>query len=134
MMTVCQVLHTLQVGGAEMLAARLARRLRGRCRFVFACLDGLGTLGEQLRGEGFPVEVVGRRSGLDYRCALRLAKVFRRESVDLVHAHQYTPFFYTLLARLLCRRPPVLFTEHGRHYPDYPRPKRMVVNRLLLER
>ena len=26
--TVCQVLHGLQVGGAEVLAARLARRLR----------------------------------------------------------------------------------------------------------
>src|SRR5204862_1893786 len=52
----------------------------------------------------------------------------------LVHAHQYTPFFYALAARLLYRRPPVLFTEHGRHQPDYPRRKRMVINRLLLER
>jgi glycosyltransferase involved in cell wall biosynthesis len=84
--------------------------------------------------EGFPVEILGRRSGIDWRCAVRLAKILRREQVDLVHAHQYTPFFYTLLARLLCRRPPILFTEHGRHYPDYPRPKRMVVNRFLLER
>jgi glycosyltransferase involved in cell wall biosynthesis len=54
--------------------------------------------------------------------------------VDLVHAHQYTPFFYALLSRWLYRRPPILFTEHGRHQPDYPRRKRMVANRLLLEK
>jgi len=51
-----------------------------------------------------------------------------------VHAHQYTPFFYSLFARLFQRKPAVLFTEHGRHFPDYPRPKRKVANRLLLER
>src|SRR5436305_4431970 len=63
--TVCPLLHTLNVGGAEVLAARLARRLRDRCRFVFICLDELGTLGQELRAEGFPVEVLGRRPGLD---------------------------------------------------------------------
>jgi hypothetical protein len=51
------------------LAARLARRLGGAYRFVFACLDELGTLGQELRDEGFPVTVLGRRPGLDWRCA-----------------------------------------------------------------
>src|SRR6266536_3003325 len=109
--TVCQVLHSLQVGGAEVLAARLARNLRKSCRFLFVCLDELGTLGEELRSEGFPVEVLGRRSGVDLRCAWRLAQVLRRERVDLIHAHQYTPFFYALMARLVYRRSPVLFME-----------------------
>jgi glycosyltransferase involved in cell wall biosynthesis len=132
--TVCQVLHGLQVGGAEMLAARLARQLRDRFRFVFVCLDHLGTLGEELRQEGFPVEVLGRRPGLDWQCALRLARFLRQQRAGLVQAHQYTPFFYASLARLLYGRPGVLFTEHGRHQPDYPRPKRMLANRLLLRR
>jgi L-malate glycosyltransferase len=132
--TICHLLHTLHVGGAEVLAARLGRQLRSECRFLYVCLDEAGTIGEELRAEGFPVEVVERRQGVDWRCALRLAKIFEREQVDLVHAHQYTPFFYGLSARLFHRRPAVLFTEHGRHFPDYPRPKRKVVNRLLLER
>ncbi len=132
--TVCQLLHTLQVGGAEVLAARLARQLGRSFRFVFACLDGLGTLGEELRHEGHAVHVLGRSPGLDWRCAGRLGALLRRERVDLVHAHQYTPFFYALLGRWVCRRPPILFTEHGRHQPDYPRRKRMLANRLLLEK
>jgi glycosyltransferase involved in cell wall biosynthesis len=130
--TICQVLHTLGVGGAEVLAARMARSLRGEFRFVFACLDELGTLGVQLRSEGFAVEVLGRRPGVDVRCVVRLAALIRRERALVVHAHQYTPFFYSALARRLGRGPSVLFTEHGRHFPDYPRPKRIVANRLLL--
>jgi glycosyltransferase involved in cell wall biosynthesis len=112
----------------------MARRLRDRHRFLFVCLDELGTLGEELRGEGFDVRVLGRRPGVDWRCAGRLAALLRRERVDLIHAHQYTPFFYGMAARLLYRRPPLLFTEHGRWFPDYPRRKRMLVNRLLLRR
>ncbi|WP_435011869.1 glycosyltransferase (plasmid) [Tundrisphaera lichenicola] len=132
--TICQVLHTLNVGGAEVLAARMARSLRDEFHFVFACLDELGTLGEELRSEGISVEVLGRRPGLDGGCAVRLASMIRRERVDLVHAHQYTPYFYAALARRLCWGPAVLFTEHGRHFPDYPRRKRMLANRFLLAR
>lgn len=130
--TICQALHSLCVGGAEVLAARLARRLRERFRFLFVCLDDLGTLGEELRREGFPVHVLHRRDGLDWRFGYRLARLLRREKVDVIHAHQYTPFFYSMMSRFFYRRPAILFTEHGRHYPDYPRRKRMLVNRLLL--
>ena len=129
-----QLLHGLRVGGAEVLVARLARKLRERYRFRFVCLDELGTLGEELRAEGFPVEVAGRRPGVDWQLPLRLARMLARGRAALVHAHQYTPFFYALTARLLYRRPPILFTEHGRWLPDYPRRKRIVANRLLLQR
>jgi glycosyltransferase involved in cell wall biosynthesis len=132
--TVCQVLHGLQVGGAEILAARLARGLCGTYRFVFACLDELGTLGATLRDEGFTVEVLGRRPGVDWRCSRHLRAFLRRERADLVHAHQYAPFFYATMARMPGGQSPVLMTEHGRTFPDYPRPKRMLANRFLLAR
>src|SRR5262245_51342843 len=122
--TVCHVLLSLTVGGAEMLAARLARRFSGDFRVVFACLDDLGTLAEGLHRDGFIVERIGRRPGLDWSCARGLAGFLKRERVDLVHAHQYTPFFYSLVARFPRRHPPVLFMEHGRSFPDYLRPKR----------
>lgn len=131
---VCQLLHGLGVGGAEILAARLVRRLRHVFRFSFACLDEVGPLGEQMRDEGFPVHLIGRRPGLDWACPLRLARLVRSEGIDVVHAHQYTPFFYGLAARLRGPRRPIVFTEHGRHQPDYPRRKRMIANRLLLSR
>lgn len=132
--TVCQLLHSLTVGGAEVLAERLARKLRGEFRFVFACLDDLGELGTALRSDGVPVHVLHRRPGLDLGCVRRLSRLLRKERVDLIHAHQYTPFFYATAARALRVRLPVMFTEHGRHQPDYPRRKRMIYNRLVLRR
>ena len=65
--TVCQVLHSLHVGGAENLAARLALRLGDRFRFVFACLDDVGPLGQQLTEAGIPIEMLQRRPGIDLR-------------------------------------------------------------------
>jgi sugar transferase (PEP-CTERM/EpsH1 system associated) len=130
--TICQVLHGLEIGGAEVLAARLARRLGRSFRFRFVCLDEVGTLGRALADEEFGVWLLNRKSGLDAGCAWRLARLVSRERVDLLHVHQYTPFVYAMLARLVGRRRPVMFTEHGRFHPDYRRPKRVAFNRLML--
>lgn len=132
--TVCQVLHSLEIGGAEVLAAGLARSLQGQFRFVFACLDGIGALGEQLIQEGFTVELLGRSAGIDWKCGRRLGAFLSTQQAAAVHAHQYTPFFQSLIARIPQRRLPIIFTEHGRHFPDIRSTKRVAVNRLLMRR
>lgn len=132
MRSVCQLVHSLNVGGAEILADRFARRLSQHGRMVFACLDDLGPLGERLLREKVPVEQLKRRPGLDLKCAWRLGTYLRHEHVFLVHAHQYTPFFYASLGRMMRGGPPILFTEHGRFHPDLPNRKRMLVNPRML--
>ena len=130
---ICHLLHGLTVGGAERLALRMGEHLPAdQYRVSYLCLDELGTWGTELRAVGGQVHLLGRRPGLDWRCARRLGVHLRREGVDLVHAHQYTPFFYALAARHFRRHPPILFTEHGRWFPDLPRPKRMLFNRLFM--
>lgn len=133
-LTVCQLLLSLQRGGAEVLAARLARCLSGRYRFVFACLDEAGSMAAGLRDEGFPVRVLDRRPGIDFACARRLTALARAERVDVIHAHQYSPFFYAGLSRWPRRRPAVLFTEHGRAFPDVTGRSHKPVNGLLLRK
>ncbi|SIO61477.1 Glycosyltransferase involved in cell wall bisynthesis [Singulisphaera sp. GP187] len=133
-LTVCQLLLTLQFGGAEIMAARIARRLSGPHRIIFACLEELGQLGEQLRADGFPVQVLGKRPGVDLRAAHRLRRLLHRERVDLIHAHQYGPFFYAALSRLPSGRLPVVLTEHGRSFPDPARPSHVLANPWLLRR
>ncbi len=64
------VLHIMQVAGAEMLVTEIVRRTRGRLEPTIFCLDGIGPLGEQLRGEGVEVIDLNRRPGLDYRIGL----------------------------------------------------------------
>lgn len=129
-----QVLHRLQIAGAEVLAADLARRLRDRFDFVFFCLDGVGPLGDTLAAEGFTVVNLHRRPGIDFSLARRLRQAIHDRGVQLLHAHQYTPFFYSALARRLASDPPILFTEHGRHYPDKRKLRHVLVNRFLLRR
>jgi glycosyltransferase involved in cell wall biosynthesis len=132
---VCQIVHTLNVGGAELLARQFAERGRDEFDFVFACLDEPGSMADELRRAGFPVEILGRRPGFDFSCVRRLAACFRRHDVRVVHAHQYAPFFYAALARLVgWRRLPIVFTEHGRDYPDFRRSKRVLANRALVRR
>ena len=133
-MRICQLLHAMTTGGAEVLADRIGRRFRDRHDVVFACLDGLGELGQALRDDGYTVEVLDRGAGIDTGCMRRLARTFRGLRVDLIHAHQYTPFFYAAASRLCGHRLPIVFTEHGRFFPDYPSRKRAVFNRWMLRR
>ena len=132
---IAHLVHGLTVGGAERLALRMGEHLPvDEFRVSYLCLDELGTWGAELQRAGGAVHLLNRQPGFDWRCARRLAALLRRERIDLVHAHQYTPFFYALAARHLHARPPILFTEHGRWFPDFPRPKRMLFNRALLGR
>jgi L-malate glycosyltransferase len=129
------VLHVMNVAGAEMLVAETIRRLGPQVDPCVLCLDGVGELGERLRSEGVPVVALGRRPGVDWRVARQLAREISARGLEVVHAHQYTPFFYTALARTVVRAPVhVMFTEHGRHFPDVVSRKRRMFNRLLLSR
>lgn len=128
---IMQVVLDLQFVGEKMVAA-LVRRLAGEFSFCFCCLDRVGLLGERLREEGFPVFVLHRRPGVDWLLPRRIARLARRERIDVLHVHHYTPFFYTALSRVLYVRPRLLFTEHGRNFPDVVRWPRRMLNRLLL--
>lgn len=128
------VLHQLAYAGAEVLAAALARQLVDRYQSVFLCLDGVGQLGEKLRSEGFSVVELGREPGIDMNVAKRMRQAVSEHHIDLLHAHQYTPFFYAAVSRRLRSAPPILFTEHGRHYPDVRKLKRVVANKVLWRR
>jgi len=132
---IAHVLHRLERAGAEVLAAGLARQLADRFDFVFFCLDGLGPLAEELKKDGFVVEALDRRPGIDLSLGRALRRHRRRHHVSLIHAHQYTPFFYSALSRGRIpgrRSTPILFTEHGRHYPDHRSTRRVLANKLLL--
>ncbi len=132
---VLHVLHTLNRAGAELLVRDLVADLRDRYRFVVAALDTDGPLHEDLRDLGAEVRLLNRRSGFDFGCARRIARLVREDQVDLIHAHQYTPFCYAAMARLAGgHSAKLIFTEHGRHYPDERRPRRVWANRLLLGR
>ncbi len=129
------VLHVMQVAGAEVLVDETIRRLGPRIDPVVFCLDSVGTLGQRLLADKIPVIAYGRRPGLDWSVPRRMAADIRSRRVQIVHAHQYTPFFYgAIAARLSGVRPRVIFTEHGRHYPDVVSARRRWLNRIVFNR
>ncbi len=128
-------LHAMQVAGAEVLVAETIRRLAQRIKPTIFCLDAIGSLGERLRAEGVEVICLNRRPGRDWGVAWRMARALYEREINVIHAHQYTPFFYAAFAKLLLRgRPRLILTEHGRHFPDVVSAKRRAINRLVLDR
>lgn len=129
------VMHWMRVAGAEMLVDRMIRDFGPRIVPTVICLDEIGPLGEQLRRDGVEVVCVERRPGRDLRAAWRIARLIRSREIEIIHAHQYTPFFYSALARLLGGwRARLIFTEHGRHFPDHVSPLRRFANRHVFSR
>jgi len=129
---ILQVVHSLDIGGTERVVCDLALRFNdGEFRTSVCCLDELGAFGEDLRRDGIAVHVLGRKPGLDIAVTAHLRDLYRREKVDLIHAHQYTPYFYAAGAALRAGLRPVIFTEHGRHWPDQLRVKRAMANQIL---
>jgi glycosyltransferase involved in cell wall biosynthesis len=96
------------------------------------CLDEPGEWARDLRDRGIAVHSLWRQPGLDLTMPIKLAQHFRRGRVDLVHAHQTTPWIYCALSRLIYSAPRLLFEEHGRFFPEVDNRKRRVVNRALV--
>lgn len=128
------VIGTLNPGGTERLVLQMSRALADRFDVSVFCLDEPGAWASQFRQRNVPVYCLWRQPGLDISVALKLARAFRRLRVEIVHAHQCTPWFYAALSRLFHRAPRLVLQEHGRFYPEVEKPLRRLVNRLLIRR
>ncbi len=119
-LTIAHVLLSLCVGGGERMALLLAgQQVRHGHRVLLVSLEGLegGTLGPEFEAAGVTVARVPKRPrGFDATLFPRLAALFRRERVDVVHTHNNLPLIYASLPGRLCGAG-VIHTEHGRH-PD----------------
>lgn len=129
---IAYVVNSLDPGGTERLVVEMALALQQRYRIVVYCLDTPGQWASRLREAGILVRCLWRQPGLDLALAARLARCLRLDGVELVHAHQCTPWFYAALARYLRSAPKLLLQEHGRFFPEPDRPLRRAFNRLLV--
>lgn len=132
---ILHVILSLGVGGAEKLAYDMITRLPAvGCQGSAVCLQMRGALADRLQAAGVPVHFRPRRPGLDLGLIAWLRRIIERERIDVVHAHQYTPLVYAVLASLGQSRVRVVYTEHGRILPERRRWKRRLINPLLARR
>ena len=130
-----RVLHltfNMGIGGTEQVIRQLVSGMdAGEASNEILCIDGqVGPMGEQLRETGIPVTSVARQPGFDRALIRAIRGRLREGGFDIVHCHQYTPWVYGWFAALGTPAK-VVFTEHGRFYPDRYRYKAALINPLM---
>jgi glycosyltransferase involved in cell wall biosynthesis len=128
---VLHVVLSLDPGGTERLVLEIARRLHAEMPMAVCCLDGRGAWASDLETEGIPVSSLSRRPGFHPMLGRAIAGLCRRDHIDVIHAHHYSPFVYAALARIWMPRLCVIFTEHGRLSDAPPSTKRRTANRVF---
>jgi glycosyltransferase involved in cell wall biosynthesis len=119
-MKIVHVVYSLEMGGAEVLVAQLARIQRANGHDVSLCAySKLGPIGETLTAEGFSIYVPGEAHPL--RTNLRYLQHFRRLRPDVVHCHNPAPTLQAALPARLAGTSCVLSTRHSLVAPPYDR-------------
>lgn len=127
-----KVLHVtfdMTIGGAQQVIRQLVENMdEKKIHSEIVCIDNkLGEIGEILQQQGFSVHLLNRQEGFDFNLIKQLYKLIKHNHYDVIHCHQYSPYVYGLLASILTSAK-VIFTEHGRFYPDYGTWKRKLIN------
>ncbi|WP_379883686.1 glycosyltransferase family 4 protein [Marinobacter koreensis] len=120
------------IGGTEQVIRQLLTHLpKDRYTNEILCIDGrIGVLGELIAGEVGRLTSFTRKPGFDLTLICHIRRYVREESIDIVHCHQYTPFVYGWFGTLGTSAK-LVFTEHGRFYPDRYRYKAALLNPLM---
>jgi glycosyltransferase involved in cell wall biosynthesis len=116
------VLSSFGLGGQERMAVDLARAQRAAGHRVLAVSlapPPEGPLGLSFREAGVEAITVAKRPGFDVTLPFRLARLFAREGVELVHTHNPQPLIYGAPAGKLAGAA-LVHTKHGRN-PDTKR-------------
>ena len=124
--------YNMGIGGTEQVIYQLIKNTNvTEFDNSIVCLEGeIGPIGQQLQESGTRFHVLNRTPGFDTSLIKAVRNLIQKESIDIVHCHQYTPFVYGVIAALLTKAK-VVFTEHGRFHPDRYSWKRRMINPLL---
>jgi glycosyltransferase involved in cell wall biosynthesis len=129
---IVHITFDMGIGGAEQVIYNLVRHTdSSRYDVSVLCLnEPLGPFGMALEKQGYEIHPLDRKPGFDWSLVRGIRRFVIANEVRVLHCHQYTPYVYGLLGAVLtgCK---VIFTEHGRFYPDRRKWKRVLVNPLL---
>lgn len=134
MLKVMHITYDMRIGGTEMVIQNIINGLNGIAfqMSIFCIEKPLGPWGLELEKKGIRIEQEQRKEGFDLNLIQKIRKHIKLNNIDIIHCHQYTPWVYGALASLLTGTK-VIFTEHGRFYPDSSSWKRKFANPFLLK-
>jgi sugar transferase (PEP-CTERM/EpsH1 system associated) len=115
---ILHVVHSLQVGGLENGLVNLLNRLDPeRFKQTVCCLTSAGKFAERIKIPSVEVIELNIPAGQFRFPLLRLAKVFRQLSPDIIHTRGW-PTVDAVLAARLARIGHLVHGEHGREHSD----------------
>jgi glycosyltransferase involved in cell wall biosynthesis len=127
---IAHVVLTGDVAGGQVVALQLARAARDAGHDVFFVSPTHGPFVALARNEGFEVHIVPIRSSLDALALLRLVRLLRAGSVDVLHTHAMIEVNAVARAAGRLARVPVLSHMHIENFLPSSRLRRTFV-RLL---
>lgn len=128
------VVDALALAGMEYGVIKLVNRLpRGEFVPMICCLRFQVETTRSVLLPDVNVVELHKRPGRNWRLIFRLARILRREKVDIVHSHNWQTLFYTALAARVAGIRVHIHGEHGREEREIS-PRQRTLRRLLLRR
>jgi glycosyltransferase involved in cell wall biosynthesis len=126
---IAHITFDMRIGGTEMVIKNL---IEGSDKNLFEmsifCIEQpIGPWGLELQKNGIQIVAKARKPGFDLSLIFAIRKYIKHNKIGVIHCHQYTPWVYGVLAAFGTRTK-VIFTEHGRFYPDFSSWKRKLIN------
>ncbi len=115
-MNVLQLIDSLQIGGAEVIAANLAAGLNQRGHLCTVCGVGeTGTLASKLNSSMIRHHCLTTPHGYSLRLMRRIAGVLHNENAGVLVTHHFRQLAHGLLPALLSNRK-IVHIEHDYHF------------------
>lgn len=114
--------HDLAIGGLQQVVVNICRTInREKFKISVLCLRALGEFMSEVEKLGIKVFFLPQKRGTDYFSFLKVAKILRREKIEVIHTHNTQPFIDGTLGALLSGVKTIIHTDHARDFPDKKR-------------
>jgi len=107
------VASQLGAGGAERIILDLANGLDPLQFDVYLAAFNRGVLEPAFRRVCKEIIFIEKKQGIDLSAMLKLSNILSQYKIDVVNAHHYMPFFYSLLGTKILHNRKLIYTEHS---------------------
>ena len=112
------ITHDLGIGGLQQVVVNLCKAIdKEKFEISVLCLRALGVYSKEIEKLGIKIYFLGNKN-TDYFMFLKVAKLLRREKIDIIHTHNTQPLIDGTLGALLSNVKTIVHTDHAREFPD----------------